>query len=98
MAFSSSSALASLCKSTFRSVIGPKSPRTSTMCSHILLAAKADLSPYFPIFLWVLRDFHLALSDDQGESISEKEYLERALRLVPGQEALEKVEREVENR
>ena len=50
---------------------------------------KADLSPYFPIFLWVLRDFHLSLVDHENESMSEKEYLEQALRLVPGQEALD---------
>ncbi|CAL1126621.1 unnamed protein product [Cladocopium goreaui] len=47
---------------------------------------RADLSQYFPIFLWVLRDFHLTLQDEEGAAITEKEYLERALRLVPGQE------------
>eukprot|EP00435_Cladocopium_sp_Y103_P039302 s1276_g10.t1 len=51
---------------------------------------RADLSQYFPIFLWVLRDFHLTLQDEQGGSITEKEYLERALRLVPGQEEMKK--------
>ena len=44
------------------------------------------MSQYFPIFLWVLRDFHLTLQDDKGGAITEKEYLERALSAVPGQE------------
>jgi len=47
---------------------------------------RADLSQYFPIFLWVLRDFHLTLQDDKGGAMTEKEYLERALSAVPGQE------------
>ncbi|CAK9049728.1 Guanylate-binding protein 4 (GTP-binding protein 4) (GBP-4) (Guanine nucleotide-binding protein 4), partial [Durusdinium trenchii] len=47
---------------------------------------RTDLSLYFPIFLWVLRDFHLSLADEKGQSISEKEYLERALRPNPGHE------------
>jgi len=51
---------------------------------------RADLSQYFPIFLWVLRDFHLTLQDEEGAAITEKEYLERALRLVPGQEEMKK--------
>lgn len=47
---------------------------------------RAELSQYFPIFLWVLRDFHLTLQDDKGGAMTEKEYLERALSAVPGQE------------
>ncbi|CAE7239282.1 GBP4, partial [Symbiodinium microadriaticum] len=39
----------------------------------------SDLSQYFPLFLWVLRDFHLRLADESGAPISEKE-------LWPGQE------------
>ncbi|CAE7945051.1 GBP1 [Symbiodinium sp. KB8] len=46
----------------------------------------SDLSQYFPLFLWVLRDFHLRLADESGAPISEKEYLERALQSVRGQE------------
>ncbi|CAE7629944.1 GBP1 [Symbiodinium sp. CCMP2456] len=45
----------------------------------------SDLSQYFPLFLWVLRDFHLRLADESG-AISEKEYLERALQSVRGQD------------
>ncbi|CAK0817613.1 unnamed protein product, partial [Prorocentrum cordatum] len=57
------------------------------LAKHIHVKAKkadqeaeraADLAQYFPIFLWVLRDFHLRLADDKGNSITEKEYLEKA--------------------
>eukprot|EP00927_Polykrikos_kofoidii_P061170 TRINITY_DN56039_c0_g1_i1.p1 TRINITY_DN56039_c0_g1~~TRINITY_DN56039_c0_g1_i1.p1 ORF type:complete len:809 (+),score=173.47 TRINITY_DN56039_c0_g1_i1:42-2429(+) len=45
-----------------------------------------DLSPYFPGFLWVLRDFHLRLVDERGGTISEKDYLENALKPSSGQD------------
>lgn len=51
----------------------------------------AELSHYFPIFLWVLRDFHLRLADSSGAAISEKDYLENALKSTPGQEEKNKV-------
>ncbi len=41
----------------------------------------ADYSKYFPSFLWVLRDFTLQLVDDDGESITSREYLDKALAL-----------------
>jgi len=44
-----------------------------------------ELSQYFPMFLWVLRDFHLRLIDEKGSQLTEKEYLENALRPVPAQ-------------
>eukprot|EP00419_Tripos_fusus_P011943 CAMPEP_0172667108 /NCGR_PEP_ID=MMETSP1074-20121228/8215_1 /TAXON_ID=2916 /ORGANISM="Ceratium fusus, Strain PA161109" /LENGTH=988 /DNA_ID=CAMNT_0013483571 /DNA_START=32 /DNA_END=2998 /DNA_ORIENTATION=- len=44
------------------------------------------LKDYFPHFLWVLRDFHLRLVDGEGQSISEKQYLESSLSSVPGHE------------
>jgi hypothetical protein len=34
---------------------------------------------YFPSFFWVVRDFSLQLQDPQGNQITSKEYLERAL-------------------
>ena len=43
-----------------------------------------DYSKYFPSFLWVVRDFTLQLIDQEGESISSKEYLEKALVLQKG--------------
>jgi hypothetical protein len=38
-----------------------------------------DYSRYFPNFMWVIRDFTLQLTDTDGEPISSKEYLEKAL-------------------
>jgi len=40
-----------------------------------------DYAKYFPHFLWVLRDFTLQLVDEDGEQITPKEYLEKALTL-----------------
>ena len=39
----------------------------------------AELSKYFPSFLWVLRDFSLKLEDENGEEMTPKEYLEHVL-------------------
>jgi len=38
-----------------------------------------DLAQYFPTFFWVVRDFALQLISSEGETITPKEYLERAL-------------------
>jgi chromosome segregation ATPase len=38
-----------------------------------------EYSRYFPNFMWVVRDFSLQLVDNEGESITPKDYLERAL-------------------
>ena len=38
-----------------------------------------EYAKYFPSFMWVVRDFTLQLVDNEGESISPKDYLERAL-------------------
>ena len=47
-------------------------------------AASADeLGAFSPELVWLLRDFYLDLEDD-GRAISTGEYLERALRRVPG--------------
>jgi len=51
----------------------------------------SELSSYFPSLLWVLRDFHLRLADERGNSITEKEYLEQALRPLVGQEEKNKL-------
>lgn len=37
------------------------------------------MTPYFPSFLWLLRDFALRLVDKENNPISAKEYLENAL-------------------
>ena len=38
-----------------------------------------DYSSFFPSFIWVVRDFTLQLVDNDGEPLTSKEYLERAL-------------------
>jgi hypothetical protein len=38
-----------------------------------------EISVYFPSFYWVVRDFSLQLQDPQGNPITSKEYLEKAL-------------------
>jgi len=38
-----------------------------------------EYSEYFPSFMWVVRDFSLQLVDTEGEQITSKEYLEKAL-------------------
>ena len=43
-----------------------------------------ELAEYFPALLWLLRDFSLKLEDINGNAITEKEYLEKALEDVSG--------------
>lgn len=38
-----------------------------------------EYSSYFPSFLWVVRDFTLQMCDENGDCITEKQYLENAL-------------------
>lgn len=38
-----------------------------------------DFNRFFPSFLWVLRDFGLALVDDEGSVVSADDYMEDAL-------------------
>ena len=38
-----------------------------------------EYARFFPSFMWVVRDFALQLQDLDGEAISSKEYLEKAL-------------------
>ena len=47
---------------------------------------KNDLAQYFPSFLWLLRDFSLRLVDQNGKNITEKQYLEKALENIKGEE------------
>lgn len=57
------------------------------LTKHIQLksgAASDDIDPeeyssVFPSFMWVVRDFSLQLVDPEGEQITSKEYLEKAL-------------------
>ena len=43
-----------------------------------------ELSKYFPSFMWVVWDFSLKLVDKDGDKISSKEYLEKALQPQKG--------------
>jgi hypothetical protein len=38
-----------------------------------------EYAQYFPSFMWVVRDFTLQLTDAEGDPITSKEYLEKAL-------------------
>lgn len=38
-----------------------------------------ELAKIFPSFLWLVRDFNLALVNQEGESITAREYLEISL-------------------
>mmetsp|Transcript_83455 Transcript_83455/g.244678 ORF Transcript_83455/g.244678 Transcript_83455/m.244678 type:complete len:558 (-) Transcript_83455:72-1745(-) len=51
----------------------------------------SELAEYFPSFLWALRDFHLEPMDENGAPLSEKGYLENALKPLPGQDDKNKV-------
>ena len=46
--------------------------------------APEEYAKYFPSFMWVVRDFTLQLVDQEGEQISPKEYLEKALQAQKG--------------
>lgn len=47
-------------------------------------SSSADLQPFFPSFIWLLRDFALKLVDKEGMDITLDEYLENALQRIPG--------------
>ena len=47
-----------------------------------------ELAEYFPALLWLLRDFSLKLEDINGNSITEKQYLEKALENVNGNDEI----------
>jgi len=44
----------------------------------------ASHDSYFPIFVWVLRDFTLKLEDDKGKKINSNQYLENCLKPQSG--------------
>ena len=47
-----------------------------------------ELAEYFPSLLWLLRDFSLKLEDINGNAITEKQYLEKALENVNGNDEI----------
>ena len=46
--------------------------------------SEEELAEYFPSLLWLLRDFSLKLEDINGNTITEKQYLENALMNIKG--------------
>uniref|UniRef100_A0A8C5P3G0 Guanylate-binding protein 6-like n=1 Tax=Jaculus jaculus TaxID=51337 RepID=A0A8C5P3G0_JACJA len=57
--------------------------RTKTSSSPAGVKDSAEFVSFFPDFVWTIRDFMLELKL-QGRPITEDEYLENALKLVPG--------------
>lgn len=43
-----------------------------------------ELAEYFPSFMWILRDFALKLIDQDGNTLTSKQYLENSLREQKG--------------
>jgi len=56
-----------------------------------------DIAPYFPSFVWLLRDFGLKLVNPAGDPISEKEYLENALTQVSREESKNEIRKAIMN-
>lgn len=61
------------------------------LTKHIQIKSKSseevgveEYAQYFPSFMWVVRDFALKLVDTDGESLTSKEYLEKALNAQKG--------------
>jgi hypothetical protein len=48
------------------------------------VASEEELGAFAPDLVWLLRDFYLDL-EDEGRAITTKDYLERALAVLPGQ-------------
>uniref|UniRef100_G1PXY5 GB1/RHD3-type G domain-containing protein n=1 Tax=Myotis lucifugus TaxID=59463 RepID=G1PXY5_MYOLU len=59
--------------------------RTKSSPSSGEVDDSAEFASFFPDFVWAVRDFTLELELD-GRTISEDEYLENALKLVPGED------------
>ena len=57
--------------------------RTKSSPSSDEVEDSAQFVSFFPDFIWTVRDFTLELELD-GNSITEDEYLENALKLIPG--------------
>ncbi|EPY72516.1 guanylate-binding protein 4 [Camelus ferus] len=54
-------------------------------CSFDVVEDSANFVSFFPDFIWTVRDFTLELQLD-GRSVTEEEYLENALKLIPGKD------------
>ena len=56
-----------------------KNNKDSNLFNDIENDSNVDLNKYFPVMLWILRDFILKLEDQEGNVITAKQYLENAL-------------------
>ncbi|MCI08845.1 guanylate-binding protein 7-like, partial [Trifolium medium] len=62
------------------------------MTKHIRVRASggknsaSELGQFSPIFVWLLRDFYLDLTDEDNRKITPRDYLELALRSVQGKQ------------
>lgn len=69
----------------------------ANLTSHLRVHASSDSSsssehdhggrafaPFFPSFLWLLRDFSLQLVSPEGHALTPKQYLDRSLQPTPG--------------
>jgi hypothetical protein len=54
-----------------------------------------EISQLFPTFLWIVRDFSLKLIDEEGKSITNREYLETALKQQRGISEITKIRNEI---
>jgi hypothetical protein len=56
-----------------------------------------DLAPYFPKFVWLLRDFNLKLVDNNNDPITPKQYLDFALGLFSEKTKMEYKEHKIQD-
>ena len=58
----------------------------SELSKHIQTKQESSLefATFFPAFIWAVRDFHLILEDDEGNDLTENQYLEMSLDVKPG--------------
>lgn len=47
-----------------------------------------ELAKYFPSLIWILRDFSLKLEDEEGNTMTSKQYLEKAISTIKGSSSL----------
>lgn len=60
---------------------------------------KCDLSDFFPVFYWLIRDFSLKLEDNHKNKLTPKEYMEMCLRPIAiDDDCNENVKASIENK
>ena len=58
--------------------------KTIKLRNNSSIENEEELAQYFPTLFWLLRDFSLKLEDHEGNVITEKQYLENALKNMKG--------------